>query len=165
VDIGIGTTLLRSARSARSALHHGRIALALAAMTVFLAACNQVGTSTITFWDVMLSMVVFFFWFMLIWIFIGIFADIIRRNDLSGGWKAIWIIVLVFLPFLGALIYIISRPKVTAQDVQMAAQAEAAQKAVAGVSTADELAKLQALKEAGTISAAEFEDLKKKLLA
>jgi hypothetical protein len=162
VDTAIGTTLLRSARSA---LHHGRIALALAAMAVFLAACNQVGTSTITFWDVMLSMVVFFFWFMLIWIFIGIFADIIRRNDLSGGWKAIWIIVLVFLPFLGALIYIISRPKVTAQDVQMAAQAEAAQKAVAGVSTADELAKLQALKEAGTISAAEFEDLKKKLLA
>jgi len=162
VDIGIGTTLLRSARSA---LHHGRIALALAAMTVFLAACNQVGTSTITFWDVMLSMVVFFFWFMLIWIFIGIFADIIRRNDLSGGWKAIWIIVLVFLPFLGALIYIISRPKVTAQDVQMAAQAEAAQKAVAGVSTADELTKLQSLKDAGTISAAEFEDLKKKLLA
>jgi len=162
VDIGIVTTLLRSARSA---LHHGRIALALAAMTVFLAACNQVGTSTITFWDVMLSMVVFFFWFMLIWIFIGIFADIIRRNDLSGGWKAIWIIVLVFLPFLGALIYIISRPKVTAQDVQMAAQAEAAQKAVAGVSTADELTKLQSLKDAGTISAAEFEDLKKKLLA
>jgi len=162
VNISTGTTLLRSARSA---LHHGRIALTLAAMTLFLAACDRVGTNTITFWDVVVSMIVFFFWFMLIWIFIGIFADIIRRHDLSGGWKAIWIIVLVFVPFLGALIYIIARPRVTAQDVQMAAQAEAAQKAVAGVSTSDELAKLQSLKDAGTITAAEFEDLKKKLLA
>jgi len=141
----------------------------LAVLTAFaglaLAACNQVGTQTLTFWDVVWSLVIFFFWFMFIWIFISLFADIFRRNDLSGGWKAIWIIVLVVLPFLGALIYIISRPKVTAQDVQMIAQAEAAQKAVAGVSTADELTKLQQLKDAGVISQAEFDTLKQKLMA
>ena len=96
----------------------------------------QLGRSaTFTFWDVIWSMVAFFFWFMLIWIFISIFADIFRRNDLSGGWKAIWIIVIFIIPFFGALIYIISRPKVTAQDVQMMTQADAAQKAAAGVST------------------------------
>ena len=162
MDIGIGTTLLRSARSA---LNHGRIALALAAMTLFLAACDRVGTDSITFWDVMLSMIVFFFWFMLIWVWIGCLADLFRRTDLSGGWKAVWVLIIIFLPLLGCLIYLIARPKVTAQDVQLAAQAEAAQKAVAGVSTADELAKLQSLKDAGTLSAAEFEDLKKKLLA
>lgn len=115
--------------------------------------------------DVLWSLVAFFFWFMAIWIFISIFGDIFRRNDLTGVAKAGWIFLLFILPFLGALIYIIARPRVTAQDVQLMAQAEAANKAVAGVSTADEIAKLQQLKDAGTISAEEFEALKKKALA
>ena len=63
------------------------------------------------------------------------------------------------------MIYIIARPKVTAQDVQLMAQAEAASKAAAGVSTADEIAKAQQLKDAGAITAEEFEALKKKALA
>lgn len=142
-----------------------RLAAVVAALPLLLAACNQVGTANLTFWDIVWSMVVFFFWFMLIWIFIAIFADIFRRNDLSGGAKAIWLIALVFLPFLGALIYMVMRPKMTAQDVQMATQAEAAQQAAASVSTADQLAKLQQLKDAGTISDAEFEELKKKVMA
>jgi uncharacterized membrane protein len=141
------------------------MALLLAGATLLLAGCAQVGTQSLTFWDIVYSMVVFFFWFMLIWIFINIFADIFRRNDLSGGMKAVWIIALVFLPFLGALIYIVSRPKVTAQDVKMMTQMEAASSAAAAVSPADELAKLQQLKDAGTITDAEFEDLKKKALA
>jgi energy-coupling factor transporter transmembrane protein EcfT len=115
--------------------------------------------------DVLVSMVAFFFWFMAIWIFITIFGDIFRRNDLSGGAKAGWIFLLFILPFLGALIYLIARPKVTAQDVQLMAQAEAANKAVAGVSTADELAKLQQLKDSGAITAAEYDTLKAKALA
>jgi energy-coupling factor transporter transmembrane protein EcfT len=115
--------------------------------------------------DVLVSMVAFFFWFMAIWIFITIFGDIFRRNDLTGGAKAGWIFLLFILPFLGALIYLIARPKVTAQDVQLMAQAEAANKAVAGVSTADELAKLQQLKDSGAITAAEYETLKTKALA
>ena len=45
-------------------------------------------------------MVVFFVWFMAIWIFIAIFADVFRRHDLSGGAKAVWIVVLVVLPSL-----------------------------------------------------------------
>jgi hypothetical protein len=72
---------------------------------------------------------------------------------------------MVILPFLGCLVYIIVRPKVTAQDVRMAAQAEAAQRAAAGVSTADELAKLSQLRSQGVINDAEYEDLKKKALA
>ena len=109
-------------------------------------------------------MVIFFFWFMLIWIFITIFADIFRRNDLSGGWKAIWIIVIFIIPFFGALIYIISRPKVTAQDVQLMTQAEAAQKAAAGVSPADQIEKLNQLKDSGAITVPEYEALKKKAI-
>ena len=101
---------------------------------------------------------------MLIWIFISIFADIFRRNDLSGGWKAIWILVIFIIPFFGALIYIVTRPKVTAQDVQLMTQADAAQKAAASVSTADQIEKLNQLKESGAITVPEYEQLKKKAM-
>jgi uncharacterized membrane protein len=136
----------------------------LALLGLLVAACNSVGGATLTFWDVIWAMIAFFFWFMLIWIFISIFADIFRRNDLTGGWKAIWIILLVFLPFLGALIYIISRPKVTAQDVQMMTQADAAVKAANAVSPADQIAKLNELKDSGAITVPEYEELKKKAM-
>jgi hypothetical protein len=62
----------------------------------------------------MWAMLVFFFWFMAIWIFITIFADIFRRADLSGGAKAGWILLIFILPFFGALIYVIGRPQMTA---------------------------------------------------
>jgi hypothetical protein len=142
-----------------------RPALLVVGALALLAGCAQVGSASLTFWDVVWSMVVFFFWFMFIWIFIQIFADIFRRDDLTGGWKVIWILALVFLPFLGALLYILTRPKVTAQDVRLMAQAEAGAKAVAGVSTADELTKLQQLKDVGAITQAEYDDLKAKTLA
>ena len=135
-----------------------------ALLGLLVAACAQVGTASFTFWDLVWSMVIFFFWFMLIWIFISIFADIFRRNDLSGGWKAIWIIVIVIIPFIGALIYIISRPKVTAQDVQLMTQADAAQKAASGVTAADQIEKLNQLKAAGAITEPEYNELKKKAM-
>jgi predicted membrane channel-forming protein YqfA (hemolysin III family) len=137
----------------------------LALMTVVLAGCAQVGTASLTFWDVIFSMIAFFFWFMLIWIFIGLFGDIFRRNDLSGGMKALWLLALVVLPFLGALIYIATRPKMTAQDVELLTRAEAAQKAAAAVSPADQIAKLTELKAAGAITDAEYEALKAKAMA
>jgi len=140
-------------------------AIGLGAVALLVAGCNQVGTQQLTFWDIVWSMVIFFFWVMVIWIFIAIFGDLFRRTDLSGGAKALWILAIVILPFLGALIYIAMRPKVTAQDVQMMAQAEAAQQAVAQVSTADELAKLKQLKDAGAITDAEYESLKAKVMS
>ena len=113
--------------SIRTMLGRPVVPLLLMALAVLVAGCAQVGTATWNFWDMIWSLIALFFWVMLIWIFIAIFGDIFRRNDLSGGMKAVWIIALVFLPFLGAIIYMISRPKVTAQDVQMMTQAEAAQ--------------------------------------
>src|SRR5262245_37337203 len=118
-----------------------------------------------TFLDVVWYSMLFFFWILGIWIIIVIISDVIRLDDLSGGKKAVWIIFMVLLPFIGCLTYIIVRPKVTAQDVRLASQAEAAQKAAAGVSTADELSKLNELKSQGVISDSEYEDLKKKTLA
>jgi hypothetical protein len=139
--------------------------LLLLALPLLLTACSQVGGATLSFWDIVWSMVFFFFWFMAIWIFINIFSDIFRRDDLSGGAKAIWLLALIVLPFLGALIYMLMRPKVTAQDVQMLTRAEAGSKAVASVSTADELTKLKQLKDSGAISDEEYTALKAKILA
>ena len=137
---------------------------ALAVLALLVAGCAQVGSPTFGFWDVIFSMIAFFFWFMFIWIFISLFGDILRRDDLSGGMKAVWIFVLIILPFLGSLIYIVVRPKVTAQDVALMARADAAQKAAAGVSTADQIAKLNQLREAGAITVPEYEALKKKAI-
>lgn len=118
-----------------------------------------------TFLDVFWWMVVAFFWFMAIWLFVALISDILRRDDMSGGKKAMWIVFLVFLPFIGALAYIISRPKVTAQDVRLMTQSEAAYRAAAGVSTADELTKLRELRAEGVLSEQEYEELKRKTLA
>jgi hypothetical protein len=137
----------------------------LAVAALLVAGCAQVGTNSYTFWDGVYSLIVFFFLFTFLMIFISLFGDIFRRNDLSGGAKAGWVLLLVILPFLGCLIYMIVRPKVTQQDVQMMAQAEAANRAVASVSTADELTKLQQLKDSGAITEAQYQDLKAKTLA
>jgi hypothetical protein len=117
-----------------------------------------------SFGDFLWAMIVFFFWFMFIWMFIGVFADIFRRNDLSGGAKAGWIILLVILPFLGILIYMIARPKMTEQDKQMMTEMQERQRRVEGFSSADEIAKLAKLRDEGKISAEEFEQLKSKAM-
>ena len=65
-----------------------------------------------TFGDLLWAMLVFFFWFMAIWIFITVFADIFRRRDIGGGAQAGWILLIFILPFFGALIYIAMRPTV-----------------------------------------------------
>jgi len=112
--------------------------------------------------SVLWTMLVLFFWVMAIWIFIAIFSDIFRRNDLSGWAKAGWIFLIFIVPFLGALIYVIARPKMTEQDKQIIEQAQEAQRRIEGYSAADEIAKLAALRDKGEISADEYNDLKRK---
>jgi Phospholipase_D-nuclease N-terminal/Short C-terminal domain len=118
-----------------------------------------------TFLDVFWWMLVFFFWVMYFWIFITVVADLFRRDDIGGWKKAGWLVLLIFLPLLGILFYLIFRPKMTAQDVRMLTKAEAAEQAVAGVSTADELAKLAELHRQGVLSEEEYAELKRKALA
>ena len=112
--------------------------------------------------SVIWTMTVFFFWFMAIWIFITIFADIFRRNDISGGAKAGWILLIFIVPFIGALIYMIARPKMTEQDKQIIEQAQEAQRRIEGYSAADEIEKLVKLRDSGAITPEEFEDMKRK---
>jgi len=117
-----------------------------------------------TLGSMMWTMLVFFFWFMAIWIFISIFADIFRRNDIHGWAKAGWILLIFIVPFLGALIYIIARPKMTAQDKEELEKYTEAQRRAQGYSAADEIDKLAKLRDEGKISAEEFEDLKRKAM-
>jgi hypothetical protein len=58
------------------------------------------------------TMLALFFWFMFLWMFVTVFADIFPRHDLSGFGKAAWIFLIVILPFIGILIYMIARPSV-----------------------------------------------------
>jgi Phospholipase_D-nuclease N-terminal len=120
--------------------------------------------ATTTFGEILWSMLIFFFWFMAIWIFITVFADIFRRNDLTGWAKAGWIVLIFIVPFLGALIYLIARPKMTEQDKQMIEQAQEAERRISGYSSADEIAKLAKLRDEGKITTEEYEDLKKKAM-
>src|SRR5215208_4620708 len=79
--------------------------------------------------DFFWTMAIVFFWIVAIMIWFRCFTDLFSRDDVTGGMKAVWIIVLILIPWLGALIYIISRPKVTASDVQGLVRMEAAGKA------------------------------------
>jgi len=117
-----------------------------------------------TFGSVLWAMIVFFFWFMLIWMFIGVFADIFRRNDLSGGAKAGWLLLIFIVPFFGILIYLIARPKKTKQDKEMMAAMQERERRVSGYSAADEVAKLAKLRDEGKITAEEYEQLKQQAM-
>jgi hypothetical protein len=115
--------------------------------------------------DVLWTMVAFFFWFIFIWMFIAVFGDIFRRNDMSGWAKAGWTLLICVFPFLGILIYMIARPRMTQQDRQMIAEVEEQQRRLEGYSAADEIAKLAALRDEGQISAADYERLKTRAIA
>jgi hypothetical protein len=117
--------------------------------------------SDTSFWDIVWYMIIMFFWVMVIWMFIAVFADIFRRSDMSGIAKAAWIFLIIILPFLGVLIYMIARPSVTESDIAMQQQ----MKRAAGYSSADDIAKAQALLQSGAITQAEFEQLKQRALA
>jgi hypothetical protein len=110
-----------------------------------------------------------FFFVIWIWILITILTDLFRDHELSGWAKAAWVLFLVFIPFITALIYLIARGE-GMRDRTIKAQAEAKQHMDAYIrqqahsSPADELHKLNDLKEKGAISAEEFEKAKAKLL-
>jgi flagellar biosynthesis/type III secretory pathway M-ring protein FliF/YscJ len=110
-------------------------------------------------------MFIIYLWVMIIWMFISIFADIFRRENLSGWGKVGWILLIFLVPFIGILIYMIVRPKNTEQDKREMAQAQSAQARMVGGSAVDDIAKAQDLLDKGSISQAEFDSIKAKALA
>jgi hypothetical protein len=122
--------------------------------------------------QVFLSMLWFFLFFIWIWLLIVVFSDIFRSHDLGGWSKALWVIGIIILPYLGVFLYLIVRGHKMAEHAQQAAAAQdAAAKAyiqsAAGSSgsVADEIQRLADLKAQGVISDAEFEAGKAKALS
>jgi hypothetical protein len=111
-----------------------------------------------------------FFFVIWIWILITILSDLFRDHQISGWSKAAWVLFLVFVPFVTALIYLIARGN-GMRERMIQAQSEAKQQMDSYIqeqahsSPADELHKLNELKEKGALSAEEFEKAKAKLLA
>jgi hypothetical protein len=106
-------------------------------------------------------------WF---WILIMVIGDLFRDHETSGWAKAAWVFFLIFLPFLGVLIYLIARgegmrDRAVRQQTDARKQMDAYIRETAGSSPADELHKLSNLRDKGAISDAEFEQAKAKLLA
>ena len=105
----------------------------------------------------------FVVWF---WLLITIFADIFRRHDIHGFAKTMWVIFVIVLPFLGIFIYLITQSKGMAE--RNIAQAKAQQEQllqIVGTSSADELMKLDQLKASGSITEAEYQTMRAKIIA
>lgn len=126
---------------------------------------------TTDFWDVLLWSFWFFIWIAALMVWFRCLFDLFADRSLSGWGKAGWVILLVFLPWLGALIYLIARGRsmterqMAALADQQAAQQEYIQK-VAGksASPASQIAEAKALLDSGAINQTEFESLKAKAM-
>ena len=117
------------------------------------------------------TMFMIFIWVIWIFILFRVIIDIFRSHDMGGGLKALWLLFVIILPFLGVFVYLIARGHKMAEHDQAAAQAQDqafkayVQDAAAAPSSADELAKLADLKAKGTITDEEFAAAKAKILA
>src|SRR5205809_4651769 len=74
--------------------------------------------------QVFLSMLYFFLFFIWIWLLIVVFSDIFRSHDMGGFAKAIWVIFVIVLPYLGVFVYLIARGHKMAEHAQQAALAQ-----------------------------------------
>jgi Phospholipase_D-nuclease N-terminal len=122
------------------------------------------------FLEVFWTILIFFAFFIWIWLLFIVFADIFRNHDASGWVKVAWIVFIVILPYLGVFVYLIAEHKgMTERTIkqQEAAKAEMDQyvRTVARSDPSEQIAKGEELLRAGTISQAEFEQIKRKALA
>jgi hypothetical protein len=123
------------------------------------------------FLDVFWSMIIFFFWVIWIWIVITVLIDVFRRQDIGGFAKALWVIFVVILPWLGVLVYLIvehdgMRERSASQARQQKQQFDDyVREAAGGTDAASQIAQAKQLLDSGTITQAEFDALKAKALA
>ena len=123
------------------------------------------------FLDVLWTMFIFFLFVIWIWILITVFADVFRRKDIGGGMKAIWIIFVIVLPYLGVLVYLIANHDGMADRniAQMQKQQQATDAYIQSVAgsggAAAEIEKAKGLLDSGAITQAEFDAIKQKALA
>jgi hypothetical protein len=121
------------------------------------------------FLDVFWTIIIFFFWVIWIWIVITVLVDVFRRHDIGGFAKALWVIFVVIVPWLGVLIYLVVEHEGMRDRSMQQAQAQKAAlddyvRGAAGGS-ADEIAKAKELLDSGAITQQEFDALKAKALS
>jgi ABC-type transport system involved in cytochrome bd biosynthesis fused ATPase/permease subunit len=123
------------------------------------------------FFDLILSIAIFFLWVVWIWILIEVIADIFRRHDVSGWTKTAWLIFVILVPFLGVFVYLITqnvgmteRKLARARARQDQFDAYVRERAAESGSTG-EIEKAKQLLDSGAITQAEYEALKQKALA
>jgi len=110
-----------------------------------------------------ITIFVFIVWF---WLLMSVASDLFRRHDISGWAKALWVIFLIVLPYIGVFAYLIFQGgSMTERNIQRAQEAREELRRVVGFSAADEIEKLDRLKKAGSISDAEFAQLRAKLVS
>jgi ABC-type multidrug transport system fused ATPase/permease subunit len=123
--------------------------------------------------DIFLTTLYFFLFIIWIWLLIMVFIDVFRSHDMGGWAKALWVIFIIILPFLGVFVYLIARGgKMHERAAQQAAQQQKAfdsyvkqAAGTPGASSADQLSKLADLKSQGVLTDAEFDAQKAKILA
>lgn len=127
---------------------------------------------TTDFWDVLLWSFWFFIWIAAIIVWFRCLLDLFGDDSLSGWGKAGWAILLVLVPWLGALIYVIARGRsMTQRQIASAEKMRADQEqyikqvAGSGTSPADQISQARALLDSGAITQSEFDTLKAKALA
>ncbi len=116
-------------------------------------------------WNILVTSAIIFVFVMWFWLLITVIGDIFRRTDKGGFSKIIWILFLLFLPLLGVFAYILTQSKGMAERQQK--QVEKAREDLrefVGVSPADELEKLDKLKAAGSITDAEYQKLRARVI-
>ena len=123
-----------------------------------------------SFWDFVWLLVWSFVFVAYLMVFFNILTDLFRDRSMGGFAKAIWILALIFVPFLSALIYLIARGHGMGQRQQAAvhraqADTDAYIRSTAGGSPAKDIAQAKELLDDGTITSAEFEQIKVKALA
>ncbi len=110
----------------------------------------------------MLAIFAFVVWF---WLLVVIFGDLVRRHDVSGWGKALWVIALVLFSYLAILAYLITQGRGMAErNAQQTQQARDELRRVVGFSVADEITKLDQLKKTGSITDDEFQRLRARLV-
>jgi hypothetical protein len=123
------------------------------------------------FLEVFWTMLIFFFFIVWLWILFTVFTDVFRRRDISGWGKTAWCIFVILLPYLGVFVYLIAEHKGMTDrtlEQQQAAKSQMDQyvQSVAGQGDpAAQISKAKGLLDQGTITQAEFDQIKQKALA
>ena len=115
--------------------------------------------------EALLTVLAVFFMVIWIWILITVIIDLFRDHELSGWWKAVWVFFLIFVPVITVLIYLIARgngmrDRAIAEQRELQKATDAYIREAAGTSPADQIAKLNDLRQSGAISEEEYQALK-----